>query len=99
MYPLFTLASPVLLRFAFAAPGECSTSMDLPGGVYMCSGKDFTPGKGNCTWYPPSEECRYSINYVPQSVGPDPSGYCRFYNDFNCARKETGVEVDGKKIG
>ncbi|KAF1844525.1 uncharacterized protein K460DRAFT_404820 [Cucurbitaria berberidis CBS 394.84] len=70
----------VLYIYAVAAD-PCPANMGLPGGVYICSDKNFT---GQCTWMPPRPACRYFDGFHPTSIGPDPGGYCLLWRNHTC---------------
>ncbi|KAF2275792.1 uncharacterized protein EI97DRAFT_378520 [Westerdykella ornata] len=55
----------------------------LPGGVYICTGPDFT---GYCGWNDPSSQCRIPGTGVqtPRSIGPDENGTCLLYSRGGC---------------
>jgi hypothetical protein len=57
----------------------------LPGGLWLCNQPNW---KGNCTWYPPFNECRTlatsNLDERPNSAGPDWGGYCVFFQHEDC---------------
>lgn len=56
----------------------------LPGAVYICTDKNF---QGTCGWNTPSENCRIpgTGNNAPESIGPDPGGFCILYSEADCS--------------
>jgi hypothetical protein len=56
----------------------------LPGAVYICTDKNF---KGTCGWNTPSPNCRIpgTDNNAPESIGPDPGGFCILYSTADCS--------------
>ncbi|KAF2192154.1 hypothetical protein K469DRAFT_479550, partial [Zopfia rhizophila CBS 207.26] len=60
----------------------------LPGAVYICTMPQF---RGICGWVMPSSECHIpgTGTQAPQSIGPDPGGFCVLYEKADC----TGNQV------
>lgn len=61
----------------------------LPGAVYICTDQNF---RGDCSWIMPNNECHIpgTGEFAPESVGPDPGGFCILYEKATC----TGNQVD-----
>ncbi|KAI4651137.1 uncharacterized protein J4E79_009336 [Alternaria viburni] len=74
----------------------CDVKVGRPGGVYICPGPNFTPSATQtCKWWPPpaAADETVCISYQkeighalsrPQSIGPDPGGYCLLYQEPDC---------------
>ncbi|KAF2877112.1 hypothetical protein BDV95DRAFT_138923 [Massariosphaeria phaeospora] len=83
---LLTLISPTI-----ALPTSPTNTQlhrrGLPGAVYICTSPNF---RGDCGWVAPSDSCRIpgTGSKAPQSIGPDPGGYCILYEKATCAGKE-----------
>ncbi|KAF2643259.1 hypothetical protein P280DRAFT_248272 [Massarina eburnea CBS 473.64] len=56
----------------------------LPGAVYICTQENF---RGDCAWIMPDNECHIpgTGNNSPESVGPDPGGYCVLWQKATCS--------------
>ena len=66
-----------------AAPHQALQKRGLPGAVYLCTDQNF---RGECGWTPPSPGCHISGTGedAPESIGPDPGGYCILYKNQKC---------------
>ncbi|KAF1938835.1 hypothetical protein EJ02DRAFT_436812 [Clathrospora elynae] len=85
---------------------SCAGAIGLPGGVYMCPLPRFkSSATKKCQWFLPNPNQCYQwgqdVGSRPQSVGPDPGGYCMVFADTECKiRKQValtpgGLEYDG----
>jgi hypothetical protein len=62
--------------------GVCDPSHGRPGAFLWCRQEDWR----DCYYEPPSDTCwsfDSDIN-IPRSLGPDPGGYCVFYQGHEC---------------
>ncbi|ORY03488.1 hypothetical protein BCR34DRAFT_70413 [Clohesyomyces aquaticus] len=94
LHILFTIfLSPPLIT---AIPSPLSAAhtphkRGLPGAVYVCNNPKFT---GDCGWTFPDNLCHIAgadvgkIQGKPESIGPDPGGYCILYESSTCEGKE-----------
>jgi hypothetical protein len=73
----------------------CNAKVGRPGGVYTCPGINFTPSATEqCKWWAPPQAGRTTcISFQkelglplsrPQSIGPDPGGYCILFQEPDC---------------
>jgi hypothetical protein len=86
----------------------CNAKVGQPGGVYLCPGPDFTPSAAQqCKWWPPPVTGQsICISYEkelglplsrPQSIGPDPGGYCILFKEKECRKEgQLIIKVNGK---
>jgi hypothetical protein len=82
------LFNTILLPLTFlisaitAAPSSLA-KRGLPGAVYICTDQNFS---GNCAWQLPSSQCRIAGTgkFAPESIGPDPGGFCVLYFGSSC---------------
>ncbi|KAF1958900.1 hypothetical protein CC80DRAFT_21895 [Byssothecium circinans] len=56
----------------------------LPGAVYICTRENF---RGDCAWTMPDNKCHIpgTGDNSPESVGPDPGGYCILWEKATCS--------------
>jgi hypothetical protein len=79
----------------------CNAKFGRPGGVYVCPGPNFTPSaKEQCKWHPPPAPglsvCLSFDMPLPQSVGPEPGGYCILFTQKGCKDGMTVLNVEDK---
>ncbi|PVI03413.1 hypothetical protein DM02DRAFT_258571 [Periconia macrospinosa] len=55
----------------------------LPGAVYICTDANF---RGHCAWTMPESRCHIpgTGDNAPESIGPDPDGFCVLFESTNC---------------
>jgi len=92
----FSGSNPDLRTFTDPNSPVCDVKVGRPGGVYICPGPNFTPSATQtCKWWPPpaAADETVCISYQkeiglalsrPQSIGPDPGGYCLLYQEPDC---------------
>jgi hypothetical protein len=59
----------------------------LPGAVYICTDQNF---RGHCSWIAPNTDCHIpgTGEFGPESIGPDPDGYCILFEKATCTGKQ-----------
>jgi hypothetical protein len=59
----------------------------LPGAVYICTDQNF---RGDCSWIAPNNDCHIigTGEFAPESIGPDPDGFCIFYEKATCTGRQ-----------
>ncbi|KAF2020348.1 hypothetical protein BU24DRAFT_127 [Aaosphaeria arxii CBS 175.79] len=74
---------PYLPRETASYSSKLLSKRGLPGAVYICTDPNF---RGDCGWVAPSQECRIAGTglQAPESIGPDPGGFCVLYADAAC---------------
>ena len=103
---LFAFGADPIYPF-IGSPGSpyCKPGSGVPGGVYICPRAYFKPhiynsGTTPCKWLPPDESKCHSwgedVSARPQSIGPDPGGYCQFYTDAECKVVATIIKEEPK---
>ncbi|KAF2826324.1 hypothetical protein CC86DRAFT_406612 [Ophiobolus disseminans] len=79
-------------------PG-CRESVGRPGGIYVCTGDNFT---GDCHWQAPPhawQNCHYfTPDAMWRSVGPNHQTYCVFYEGFGCVGKVPRLSIPFGRI-
>lgn len=92
----FSASNVELHTFSDPNSPVCDVKVGRPGGVYICPGPNFTPtATQQCKWWPPpaAADETVCISYKkelgldlsrPQSIGPDPGGYCLLYQEPDC---------------
>ncbi|KAF2705022.1 hypothetical protein K504DRAFT_460808 [Pleomassaria siparia CBS 279.74] len=96
-----TLLLPLTLLASTGAAAPTSTLLQkrgLPGAVYVCTDQNF---QGDCAWQAPNTDCRIvgtGFN-APESVGPDPGGYCVLYKAQNCNQSLMTIRFPGLGTG
>jgi len=82
-----TIFLPLTLLLVTSTAAQTQSHLQrrgLPGAVYICTGPNFW---GNCAWQGPSNSCRIigTGAMAPESVGPDPGGFCQLYSNSGCS--------------
>ena len=103
---LFAFGTDPIYPYVGSKDGpHCQPGSGLPGGVFICPRPDFQPhvyktGVKLCEWLPPDESKCHTwgedVSARPQSIGPDPGGYCQFYTDSECKVVAIIVKEDPK---
>jgi hypothetical protein len=98
---LSTRANVDLVTHGDPSSPLCNTKVGRPGGVYVCPGPNFTPSATEqCKWHaPPAPGLSVCITFaepLPQSIGPDPGGYCILFMEKGCKNAQAVVQVGGK---
>jgi hypothetical protein len=82
--------SLILLIFSTTAAPTPLAKRGLPGAVYICTDQNFS---GDCAWQMPSTQCRIpgTGDLAPESIGPDPGGFCITYVSSTCTGDQVSV--------
>ena len=100
---LFTRAKVELVTYGNPQSPLCNAKIGRPGGVYTCPGPNFTPtATEQCEWHsPPDPGLSSCITFappraLPQSIGPDPGGYCILFSGNECKGGQFVLSVGNK---
>ncbi|KAF2794117.1 hypothetical protein K505DRAFT_30785 [Melanomma pulvis-pyrius CBS 109.77] len=95
-----TILLPLTLLIASttSAPTTHLERRGLPGAVYICTDQNFA---GDCAWQMPSSQCRIpgTGNFAPESIGPDPGGFCILYSTAVCTSQIKTIRFPGISAG